>query len=233
MFLCLLMAAATATAAPPIDVTVGTRVPLDLGVRGRVELPGRVQVGFGVGYLPGGYVDVINSAAQAFNAYDDATASVIRSAIKSSLVTSIDAGWRPIEKRGLRFGVGYSFVALGGDAAASDLVAAASGSEPPSEGEGGRRGGDALSYDLAASLHLVRPEVGWTFLFGDRWVLDAGLGGLFTMSSAATVEPEFTPSAPAAQTAFTKATEVWLVETLDRYVHSPTVSVAVGMRFGG
>lgn len=206
-------------------------MPLDVGARGRIELPGRVQLGLGLGYLPGGYVDIINGVAVSFNAYDDATASVIRSAIQSSLVTSVDAGWRPMEKRGFHFGVGYSFVALGGDAAASDLIAAASGTEAPTESD--RPGGDRYSYDLAASLHVVRPEVGWTFLFADRWVLDAGLGGLFTLKSTAAVEADFTPSAPAAQTAFTKATETWLVETLDRYVHTPTVSVAVGMRFGG
>lgn len=224
----LLLALLTQAHAVETTVLANTTVPMDLGVRGRVEVPGRVQLGVGVGYLPTGYVGVINGVAMAFDAYGEGTADIISFAIQQSLVTSLDVGWRPGANSGFRFGAGYSLVTLGGNATGSELLAAAVGVEAPSTSAGRRT---ATDYDLGTTLHLLRPEVGWTVPLGDRLVLDLGVGGLFTLASRATVAP-FDGSSNALQDSFSATTEIWLEDTLETWVHSPTLTVGFGARFG-
>lgn len=227
----------TSALAAPVHVVVGTKAPISLGGKARVELPGRVQVGGGVGYLPGGYVDVINGTAMAFDAYTEPTADLIKAAIGSSVVLDADVGWRPFERRGFTFGVGYSLVALGGDASTAEIITGVTGIDAPDPGEAGGPLGrrtplDDYAYDITATLHLIRPELGWQFGFGERWLLDVGLGGAFTLGSRVTVTPDFDPVAPELQEAFTSETAIWLEETIEQYVHSPTLSVGFGMKFG-
>lgn len=229
MVLLLMLIPGVALAGPPVDLTVGTRVPIDVGAQVRTELGPRIQPGLRVGFLPGPYVGLMNEAAMAFGAYEEPTAQVIESAIQSSLVVGVDVAWRPVPAHGFTVGAGYSLVTLGGGAAAQDLVVAATGQEPPEDSQAGTN----LEYDLGAVLHAIRPELGWQIPVGDRWGVDVGVGGFFTLASSAAMEPQFTPNNPIAQRAFTTASETWLERTLEQYVHSPTITVGARYRFGG
>lgn len=59
------------------------------------------------------------------------------------------------------------------------------------------------------------------------------VGGAFTVGSKVTVAPDFEPIAPELQEVFTSETAIWLEDTIEQYMHSPTLSVGFGMRFGG
>lgn len=233
-----LLLVAAAHAAPKVHVVAGTRAPLSVGGKARVEVPGRVQLGAGAGYLPGGYVDVINGVAMSFDAYGESTANVIKAAIQSSLVVDADVAWRPFPEHGFTFGAGYSLVTLGGDASGQELLAAAAGVEAPEEpsgGPGGRFdvGATDRTYDMAATVHMLRPELGWQVPIGENLLLDFGLGGAFTVAASAAIEPEFDPASEELQEAFTSETEAWLVDEIESWVHSPTLSIGFGGRFGG
>lgn len=230
----------TSALAAPVQVIAGTKAPLSIGAKARVELPGRVQLGGGIGYLPGGYVDILNGTAMAFDAYEQSTADLIKAAIQSSAVFDADLGWRPFPESGFTFGLGYSLVALGGDASTAELIAGVTGIEAPesgTDGDGplaGRAGSaDDQSYDITAAVHLLRPEVGWQIDLGDRWMVDVGLGGAFTLNSGVIVKAENESAAPALQEAFEAGTSEWLEDTIEQYVHSPTISVGFGAKFGG
>jgi hypothetical protein len=230
----------TSALAAPVHVVVGTKAPLSIGGKARIELPGRVQLGAGVGYLPGGYVDVINGTAMLFNAYEQSTADLIKAAIQSSAVIDADVAWRPKASSGFNFGLGYSLVALGGDATTAELITGVTGIEAPdssgdANGPLGDRGGsvDDQSYDITATVHLVRPEVGWQIGLGERWMVDVGFGGAFTVGSRVTVAAQNESAVPALQDAFETGTADWLEDTLEQYVHSPTISVGFGAKFGG
>ena len=209
-------------------VAVHTTAPLDVGLGVRTELPRRVQVGARLGYLPSGYVSVFNGVATALDAYDQSTADLIAFAIQRSAVASVDAGWRPFDALGLRWGIGYSLAALGGDATGAEVVSAAAGIEVPSDTPQRQT---APTVQVGATVHFLRPELGWTLAIGDRGALDLGVGGLFTVGSKARVTLSRGRESGALST-FASDTEDWLETTLNRWVHSPTVSVAFGLQLG-
>jgi hypothetical protein len=174
----------------------------------------------------------------AFDAYTEPTADLIKAAIQSSMVLDADVGWRPFAKRGFTFGVGWSLVALGGDASTAEIITGVTGIEASDASDGGGPLGrrsplEGYEYDITATVHLIRPELGWQFGFGERWLLDVDLGGAFTVGSKVQVTPDFEPIAPELQEVFTSETAIWLEDTIEQYVHSPTLSVGFGMRFGG
>ena len=221
-----------------LDVLAGTRFPLSIGVQAQAEGPGRLQAGLGLGLLPGFYVDTINEVAMALDAYDQPTADVIRSTIQSSLLCDVDLGWRPFRRAGFLFGVGYSLATLGGSATAQDILAAASGLEPPdasiSIGPVGFGTDDAiLEYDASATLHMLRVDLAWRWPLGQRYVLKIGLGGAFTLAARSHIEPAYDPLVPSLLDAFTSESEAWLDDTLEAYVHSPTLTLQFGSRLVG
>lgn len=209
-------------------VLAQTTAPLEVGVRARTEGPGRMQLSAGLGYLPNGYIDLFNGVATELGAYDQTTADLIGFAIQRSALASLDVGWRPAASLGLRCGLGYSLAALGGDGTGAELLATAAGVGLP-ESAGARRG--ALAVDLSATVHFLRPEVGWTLPVGARSVLEAGVGGAFTVASHARVTPlRGGSSGPLG--AFVSETEDWLETTLNRWVHTPAVSLGIGVKLG-
>ena len=73
----------------------------------------------------------------AFDAYTEPTADLIKAAIQSSMVLDADVGWRPFAKRGFTFGVGWSLVALGGDASTAEIITGVTGIEASDASDGG------------------------------------------------------------------------------------------------
>ncbi len=239
LLLCLpLLAPTTALAAPPpqgavgLDLLLGTRFPLSLGAQAGFEGPWRLQAGLGAGWLPGAYVDAINGVAMAMNAYDQATADVIRSTIQSSLVLDADLGWRPFPGAGFLLGTGYSLITLGGSATAQDIIVAASGLEAPDYS--GTMGwvpfddDSILNYQTSAVLQQLRVELAWRWWLGDRYVLRVGLGAAFTVAARSRIEPAYDPLLPVLVDYFTEEAQDWLDGIMRSYVHSPTITVRLG-----
>jgi hypothetical protein len=205
-----------------------TDFPAAVGGRVAAELPLRIRASTSLGALPGGYVDVINAVVVAAGGYNDATADLIRAALRNSLIWRLQAGWRPLAARGLYFDLGYSLVTLGGGATGDQIVAAAIGQQPAGSKSG-------RPYDLASTLHMLVVEIGWEWsLLRDRLALRAAIGGAFTVGAKTRVEPAFTPASPAdarAVAAFGAFAASYLDSTYRSYVHTPVITVGAGYRF--
>ncbi len=210
-----------------LSLEAGTDFPASLGLRASLEGPLRLRATLGVGYLPGGYVDVINAFEQEIGSYDQATADFIRQTIGDSIVVRATLGWRPFRKEGFYFELGYTFGGLGGGVTTQELVEAATGLALSDGASSSER-----TFDAAASLHLFVGEIGWEWLFlDDHLVLRASLGFLFTLGADSNVEAQFQPRFPNAVHQFEAASEAYIVDTFTSYVHAPAVNVQVGYRF--
>ncbi|MEM6292900.1 MAG: hypothetical protein AAGA54_16615 [Myxococcota bacterium] len=212
-----------------LDVEAETNLPVDVGARITAEFPLRIQLSTSLGGMPGGYVDVINGVVVAAGGYDDATASVIRSALERSLVWRTHAGWRILKRRGLYVQAGYGLVTLGGSATGGDVLAIVTGN-PMLSGEGD----DVV--DLRSTLHMIDAEVGWQFLFVDGHVsLRTALGFAGTVGASTTASVADDASRrPVRQAALEESAafvEDYLDDLYTRYVFAPVVTVAVGYRF--
>ncbi|WP_373048815.1 hypothetical protein [Vulgatibacter sp.] len=221
LLLALLPAAAKAQPGEHLRLEAATAVPIYVGGRLAAELPARLRLSTSVGILPAPYVDGINELAIAFDAYDDDTADVIEDSLSSSLVWRTHLGWRPFAGAGFYFEGGYGLVTLGGGTSEAALIALAFGLEPPDDA--GR------DYDVDATLHMLDAELGWEWWIDDVVSIRTGLGIATTLGSSATVEPR-NGALPVISDAFAAIAERELEEILDRYVHTPTVSFAVGYR---
>ena len=210
-----------------ISLDAGTDFPASLGLRASLEGPLRLRATLGVGYLPGGYVDVINAFEQEIGSYDQAKADFIHQTISDSIVVRATMGWRPFRKEGFYFELGYTFGGLGGGVTAQELVEAATGLELSDGASSSER-----TFDATASLHLFVGEIGWEWLFlNDHLVLRASLGFLFTLGADSSVQAQFEPRFPNAVHQFEAASEAYIVDTFTSYVHAPTVNVQLGYRF--
>ena len=80
---------------------------------------------------------------------------------------------------------------------------------------------------------MVDVELGWELLLVEGLLLRFALGGTFTADAVARVEPTWSVANLAANDVdtFSRAGEVYLEETIEAYVHTVTLSVALGYRF--
>lgn len=205
---------------------VGTDFPVTVGARAHVEAPFRLRLSTSIGILPGPYVDAINGIVVAMGGYSDATADLVRAALKSSLVWRTHVGFRPFERLGLYVEGGYGLVTLGGDATASQIVAGVTGKQPPATEQSGDK-----TYDAKATLHMVDAEVGWDFAVWERLSVRLAIGGAFTVASSTTIEPTYSPRAPRLVQEFTAEGEKYLDDTFTSYVFTPVVGLGVGYLF--
>jgi len=218
--------AATWTAA----LGAGTDFPVAIGVHAHVEAPMRLRLSTSLGLLPVPYVGAINAFVVAVGGYDDNTADLVRSALKSSLIWRTHAGYRPFSRLGLYFEGGYGLVALGGSATGPELVEGLTGRTIPANAT---RGGTARSYDVASVLHMLDVEVGYEVTLAPHVQLRLALGGAFTIASATNIEPRFTPTA-VGQRAVDELTaygERYLDDTFTSYVFTPVVSTGLAYVF--
>ncbi len=216
-----------------MDAFASTCVPVSIGVAGRVELPYRIRVTLGVGFMPGAYLDTINGTASAFGWYDNTTGDLIEAALKNSLIVHPRVGWRPSPSLGFHFAGGYQVAALGGSLSGAEVIAAVTGQEVPEEVELGR-----LEMEAPAVDHLLTIEAGYEIVVKERLVTDLSLGGMFTVASSSKLTPQGSAaSGPlaersnAAVDALASVGETYLNDTLTSYGHTPTVGVMVGYRF--
>ena len=203
-----------------------TDVPVEVGMRVGVEVSEMFRASVTLGVLPGPYVDLINAVVVAFDGYNDATADLIAQALDNSLILRLNTGLRPWQDLGLYFDIGYTLVTLGGGVAGEDLFAAVTGVEAPENPTG-----EEHPYDVASTLHLIGLEVGWEWVFAQRWTVRTALGAVFTVASNTTVEADFESRFPGLVGEFTAFSEAYLDDVYTSYVHTPVITVSVGYRF--
>lgn len=208
---------------PAWETYVGTRAPALIGVGVVYPLPHRLRLATEIGILPGGYVDMINAVVQAFDGYGDATAELVEIATRNSLLVHIDAGYQPFANRGFYAGVGYSLATLGGASSGQELLEEVVGVTAPES-----RDGSTTEFDIASTLHNVEVLLGWRFDLPQRFTLRTELGVLWCVAAAVDVE---VTSERAGTAALETAAEIYLVETYERYVVSPTIGLWVGRRW--
>jgi len=204
-----------------LRVEAATAAPVYVGGRLLAELPGRIRLGSSVGVLPRPYVDGINEIAVATGGYDDDVAEVIEETLATSVVWRTHLGWRPFTQAGFYFEAGYGLVTLGGGTSEAELVAMALGLDVPDFFLADR-------YEVKATLHMFDAEVGWEWWVEDRISFRLGLGVASTLDASAAVDPA--GGLPFLADAGAQLAEEELEEIIERYVHTPTLSMAVGVR---
>jgi hypothetical protein len=203
---------------------LSTTLPSDLSIRATLEGPYRLRLSSSLGFLPGPYVQLTNSILVGADAYNQATADLIEAALGYGLVWRFRLGWRPFKRAGFFFEIGYQLAALGGGASGEALIASATGTLPPQTNSG-------RNYDMNATVHMLDIEIGWrTSLYSDRlyFLVSIGYAGVLTASTR--VEPTFQSLLPNATAAFARSSELYLDDVLETYVHTPTITVAIGYR---
>ena len=203
-----------------------TDVPMDVGGRVVVEGPLRLRLSTSLGVMPGPYVDVINDFAVALGGYNQQTAQLIQSSLSSSLVWRTHLGWRPFPRAGFVFDVGYGLVALGGGVNAADAIAAVAGKAITSAPS-------AAEYNVASTLQMIDADLGWEWrLFGDRLVIEAGLGFSATLGASTSATPTTTTAhGQQVRDDFGDAAAKYLDGLYTSYVYTPVATVAAGYRF--
>lgn len=223
---CLTAPAARSTASDARGtVEVVSDLPLHAGAAFWFGLPSGWIAGTSLGQMPRAYVDLINTASIQLGGMDSETAEVVEHALAESLVWRARTGWQRAGAEAFYAVLGYSLITLGGGAKGESLLRLAT--ENPND-----EFTEALSYDLASTLHLVDIEVGWTWTFDETYTLRVGAGFIATVTSHTTVTPSLAPSGDAGERlkAFTDAVAARLDATYQASVFSPTFSLALGWR---
>ncbi len=206
---------------------VGTDFPLQLGGHFTLETPGRFQIMTSLGALPGGYVDVINAIVVGTGGYDEEVAAVVRAALNDSFIWRTRLGWRPLEDYGFYFGLGYTLATVGGDVSAKLLITLLSDALYQQVVD---RVGNGL-YAVDTTLHMLDLEVGYRLSVGSGWSFRFAIGGALTVAGSTDVKPRFTGLDTDLQALIAQETADYLDRLYPRFVHPPTVTIAIGYQF--
>ncbi len=213
-------------AAPPpvaVEVSFGTRFPLEIGFEGVVEAPFGLTAHLGLGWMPRFYRDTINDTLVAFGAYEDADAALIAAAFEDALVLSPGIGWRLPPARRLEIYAGYVVSFLGGSitrAEAEQLTGEdlrpTGVSEVPLSGTAhGFQIGVAYQAELRPHLS-VRLSLAYFQILGSSTSIDVTVDGAAAQRVVARVET---------------ALDAYLDDLLSSYVKSPLFGAALVWRF--
>ncbi|MBX3723209.1 MAG: hypothetical protein KF713_15305 [Turneriella sp.] len=202
---------------------VHTDLPLSLGSRLGIEFPGRWRAATSLGFLPEGYIRTLNTLLVNNGAYNQSTADLIQSTLKSSLVWRLHVGYRPFANYGFHIEAGYGLVTLGGSATASEIISGVSGTALPANDAG-------KSFNVSSTLYMLNLELGWEWFWHDLY-FRVSLGGSFTAAASTSVKANYTPTFPRLTETFATSTQNYLNSIYTSYVHTPTVSLTVGYRF--
>lgn len=219
-----------------LSAEVATDLPVSVGGRVALQLPYRFRLSSSVGYVPGIYVDAINSIARSFDGYSDAVAELIESSLNSSFVWRTHVGFQPIPRRGFYVDAGYGFVRLSGNATAQQVIDVCNCIDTSNVQVDGRRY-DATAvlagrtYAIDSTLHMLDVELGWQWLAWQRVTFRLGLGAALTIGATTSIEPNQPPLYPQVSRHFTEQAADYLDHVYTSYVFTPTVSFAAGYRF--
>lgn len=206
-----------------------TDAPLFVGAGLQAEGPLRLRLSTSVGLLPGGYLAAVNGVLVpllADSGYGEPQAELVEVALNNALVSRTTLGWRPFEDQGFHFGLGYTFIGLGGGASAGELIEGVTGAELPES-----QRNEGYMFDARAAMHQVHAEVGWEWRPIANLYARAGLGFGLTVGAFSDIEaqdPPTRPAAAAALDAFEAAGDAYLEDLFVSYVHIPYVSLSLG-----
>lgn len=199
------------------DLTAGTHFPVSVGIEGQLELPARVLVRVHLGWMPSGYVDVINGVATAFNWYDQVTADLVSAAIDQAFVGRIGVGWRPFANEGFEFSLGYSLVIGGGSVTSAEAIEAASGRQVAPRGD--------AAVPLRTTLHALHARIAWRWILAEHFVIRAAVGYVHTIHADTAIDLDVRTGAAI------DLAETYLDDILTSYGLSPELQLTAGYRF--
>lgn len=213
-----------------VDVGAGTFFPLSFTAEGTVELPYRILIQGDLGWMPSPYSNTIVNLLGTFGVLDPVEEGLVKTALKSSFVGRLSAGFRPFPKLGLEVLAGYTLVTAGGSLSGREVLAAylqQKGSATKIPDDAGKQ------IPLHTTMHTFHASVGWRFLlFDDKLVLRASLGYLQCLGSNSGID--VTPRGALGQAAISKINSE-LSSYLDgyytTYVKAPIVGVSAAYRF--
>ncbi|MFT4976422.1 MAG: hypothetical protein ACI8S6_002319 [Myxococcota bacterium] len=214
----------------PIDAALVTDFPVLVGASVAWEPTSRLRAELTGGFLPGPYLDTINWGLTTFDVYSDTTAELIDAVLQDALIVHAQVGYRLIEDRGLSFSLGYQHIGLAGDTTDISLLIDADVSEEVYE----KAKEEVGELDVSVSPHMITGEVGYQWLLRERLVLRSSLAFAYTVQASATVSTTEDARGPAGQQALdalTDASEDYLVDVFEQWVHLPMLGVSVGYRF--
>jgi len=211
-----------------LSLSMMVEPPLDIGLKLKLELPGRLFLATTLGYMPSSFVQGINRAIIAYGGYNEQTGDLVRAGLSSSLIFRAQLGWRPFPRRGFYLAAGYGFVALDADVSGNKIVAAIGAQLPPE-----LQGTDLLrGYAVRSTLHMIHAELGWRWLaWNDRFEIGLALGFAGTLGASTEVTPTFVPTMPVPVGQYTKLAASTLDALYKSYVFTPVMTVSFGYRF--
>jgi hypothetical protein len=212
-----------------LDVGASTDFPIAMGGLVTAELPGRILLQLGLGFMPQPYAYSIDSFLVAVHAYDTNVSQLIRSALGNSFVLNASGGWRPFRDHGLELYGGYTMITLGGAASPVDVINTVLAESGSSE----RVSGSYPNVGLGVTMHSVRATIGWRWLLAnDHLVIRAALSYLQCLAANASVSvPEGTGTQMAAATGVSQALSGFVGPFLTGYVKAPVASLSASYRF--
>ncbi len=231
MLVAMLMFGAREAAAGDYEIrAVGqTDAPLFVGAGLQFEGPLRLRLSTSVGLLPDGYLSTVNGVLVPVltdSGYGEPQAELVEAALNNALVSRTTLGWRPFEDSGFHFGLGYTFIGLGGNASTGELLKGVTGMEVPDNDRT-----EEYLFDARAAIHQVHAEVGWEWRPIANLYARAGLGFGLTVGAVSDIEaqePPPRPAAAAALDALERAGDAYLEDLLVSYIHVPYLSLSVG-----
>lgn len=213
-----------------LNLEASSTMPVTMGGRLMLEMPGRIRLATTLGVLPSFYADFINAVATGAQLYDQQTGTLLKSTLQDSFVWQLQLEWRPFTNYGFYLGAGYSMAILHGTITGASIAGYTAGLNVPS------RYLNALSYNVNSTLHMMSGELGWEFhFFRDVMSLRVALGFIGTVASSTTIQTQVNAAVPAqVRTAATNVANV-AASAFDgmyrSYIFSPTFSLAMGFRF--
>lgn len=204
------------------DLLGGTAFPLHVGVSARWELPCRLYLRGGIGWMPDAYVSTIALTVEPFLDDDDPTDELIRSSLDDAMLIDAGFGFRPSNRLGLEFGVAYTFAGLGGGLSGSEAVEAVTDITLPVALRG-------TELPIASKVHSFNATVGWRFVLGRHITLRTGVGYFQSLAATTRVDVNNAPVGTGAVLEEVSARlDRLLDETYARYVKFPFIYLELG-----
>ena len=188
------------------------------------ELSGRFIVSAEAGIIPKPYASFINSIAQAFDAYNDETAEIIKGAVTGGFVFRPSIGFKPVRDLNLEVLAGYTLMKLSEDISGIDLIKQAV-----------RRGSQVTGdeqVDLASTIHAFHVTLGYSWLLTEHLVLRATLGYTQAVASSTSIQaPAIEAREPSGFRVLAQQLDGYLNEKYTTYVKLPTLGLTLNYRF--
>jgi hypothetical protein len=209
---------------PFFDIMVGTQLPLSLGADLSIELPFRILLQGGIGWMPPAYGSIIGGMMEGFGAYDTTVAAIVEDGFEDALVGRVSGGWRPFPDHGFEIIAGYTHVRVSGKVT-PETVAAVAGGELGAAVEAQQLTQD---IELTSALHNFHVGLGWRWVILEHLVIRATLGYTQTVGSSSSVE---VPERPDLGTLATPTVDAELNDVYTTYAKLPLFGLSAGYRF--